>query len=125
MTTYLARVRHDGSIHIHRNDQPEPVAAVTLPTDGTSLRRVLRQAGWQPTGAAAGARSTSNPSPGSHPHATALMRTLRQLVIAGHHAGGGHGIQPGERRRPAAHRPRRSRHRWMSAHGDSVSDSAR
>jgi len=50
MTTYLARIRHDGIIRIHRNDQPEPVAAVTLPAGGTSLRRALRQAGWRPTG---------------------------------------------------------------------------
>jgi hypothetical protein len=50
MSTYLARVRHDGSIRIHRIDQPEPLAAVTLPPDGTSLRRALREAGWQPTG---------------------------------------------------------------------------
>src|SRR5262245_46413664 len=50
MSTYLARVRRDGSIRIHRNDQPEPVAAVSPPPDGTSLRRALREAGWQPTG---------------------------------------------------------------------------
>jgi hypothetical protein len=49
MSTYLARVRHD-SIRIHRIDQVEPVAAVTLPPDGTSLRRALRLAGWRPTG---------------------------------------------------------------------------
>jgi len=54
MTTYVARVRRDGSIRIHRNDQPEPVAAVTLPAGGTSLRRALRQAGWRPTGCAPG-----------------------------------------------------------------------
>ena len=50
MSTYLARVRHDGTIRIHRNDQPEYVAAVTLPSDGTSLRSALREAGWRPTG---------------------------------------------------------------------------
>ena len=50
MTTYLARVRHDGSIRIYRNDQPEPVSRpFTLPSDGTSLRRALREAGLQPT----------------------------------------------------------------------------
>ena len=54
MSTYLARVRHDGSIRIHRNDQPEPVAAVTLPAEGTSLRMALREAGWRPTWRAPG-----------------------------------------------------------------------
>jgi hypothetical protein len=51
MSTYLARVRHDGSIRIYRNNQSEPVSRpFTLPRDGTSLRRVLREAGWRPTG---------------------------------------------------------------------------
>ena len=51
MTTYLARVRHDGSIRIYRDDHSEPVSRpLTLRPDGTSLRRVLREAGWRPTG---------------------------------------------------------------------------
>jgi hypothetical protein len=51
MATYLARVRHDGSIRIYCNDQPEPVSRpFTMPPDGTSLRSALREAGWRPTG---------------------------------------------------------------------------
>jgi hypothetical protein len=51
MTTYLARVRHDGSIRIYRDDQPEPVSRpFTLSPDGSSLRGALREAGWRPTG---------------------------------------------------------------------------
>lgn len=50
MTTYVARVRRNGSIRIHRNDQTDYVAAVAMPPDGTSLRVALRQAGWRPTG---------------------------------------------------------------------------
>jgi hypothetical protein len=54
MATYLARVRHDGSIRIYRNNQLEPVSRpFTLPRDGTSLRKALREAGWRPTGRAA------------------------------------------------------------------------
>ncbi|MGH3483975.1 MAG: hypothetical protein ACRDPQ_12160 [Nocardioidaceae bacterium] len=47
--TYVARVRDDGSIRIHRHDQPDPVATITLPTDETSLRQALQEAGWRPT----------------------------------------------------------------------------
>ena len=50
MTTYVARVRHDGRIRIHRNDQSETVATVIMAPDGTSLRGALREAGWRPTG---------------------------------------------------------------------------
>jgi hypothetical protein len=51
MSTYLARVRHDGSVRIYRNNQSEPVSRpFTLPRDGTSLRKALRAAGWRPTG---------------------------------------------------------------------------
>ena len=49
MTTYMARVRHDGSIHIHRNDQIEPVEVVTR-QPGVGLRETLAEAGWRPTG---------------------------------------------------------------------------
>ena len=50
MSRYLARVRHDGSIRIYRNDQPEPVSRPFMPPGGTSLRKALREAGWRPTG---------------------------------------------------------------------------
>jgi hypothetical protein len=46
---YVARVRDDGSICIHRHDQSEPVAVVTL-LPGVSLRETLEEAGWRPTG---------------------------------------------------------------------------
>jgi hypothetical protein len=50
MITYLARVRHDGSIRIYRNDQPEPVSRPFMPPGGTNLRRALRDAGGGPPG---------------------------------------------------------------------------
>ena len=46
---YVARVRDDGSIRIHRDDQSEPVAVVTMPP-GVGLREALGAAGWRPTG---------------------------------------------------------------------------
>jgi len=49
MSTYLARVRLDGSIRIYRNHQVEPVSRPFMPPGGSNLRRVLREAGWRPT----------------------------------------------------------------------------
>lgn len=47
---YVARVHRDGTIRIYCDDQDRPVAVVTMPPGGVSLRTVLAEAGWQPTG---------------------------------------------------------------------------
>jgi hypothetical protein len=49
LSSYLAHVRHDGTIRITDEDHDRPDVVVRLPPAG-SLRDTLEEAGWRPTG---------------------------------------------------------------------------
>jgi hypothetical protein len=50
LMAYVARVHHDETIRIYRDDEDRPVAVVMMSPGGVSLRTVLAEAGWRPTG---------------------------------------------------------------------------